>query len=149
MVITNTHDAFIMLHHGMVLAGVYTVLIYDIAAMDMILGFFVAEWSNPSMHIKEMLKTMNLTTTKFFVWNEITFYVLYLIWRNPIGIPVCLSIIASSTSPLLGRVMVAGILLQSMKWSWTIQRILRKRISQIKERKAKGIELAWFTPLQE
>ena len=99
-----------MIHHGLVMAALYTVLLYDIAATDMVLGFFVAEWSNPFMHIKEIMKTLNLSTTRFFLWNEIAFYVLYLIFRNPIGIPVCLSIIASSTSPLLGRVCVAGIL---------------------------------------
>ena len=99
-----------MIHHGLVMAALYTVLLYDIAATDMVLGFFVAEWSNPFMHIKEMMKVLNLTTTKFFLWNEIAFYVLYLIWRNPIGIPACLAIISSSTSPILGRVCVAGIL---------------------------------------
>ena len=79
MIFTNTHSTFILIHHALVISGIYCCLVFNIAATDIMAGFFISEVSNPFMHIKEIMKTLNLTTTRFFLWNEISFYIIYMI----------------------------------------------------------------------
>ena len=100
MILLNTHDTFILVHHSIVVSGIYVCLLTNIAATDIMAGFFISEVSNPFMHIKEILKAYDLTSTRFFLWNEISFYVIYLIFRIPVGIPLVYDVCVSENSPV-------------------------------------------------
>jgi hypothetical protein len=47
MIMTGCHDMFIIIHHSLVMSGIYACLYYDVAATDIIVGFFITEISNP------------------------------------------------------------------------------------------------------
>ena len=100
MILLNTYDAFFLVHHFTVLSGMYISLLTNIAATDIMAGLFISEVSNPFMHIKEILKLYDLTSTRFFLWNEISFYVIYLIFRIPVGIPIVYDVCVSENSPV-------------------------------------------------
>ena len=139
MILTNTHDTFILIHHSLVISGIYVCLLTNIAATDIMAGFFISEVSNPFMHIKEIMKTLGLSSTRFFLWNEISFYVIYLIFRIPVGIPIVYDICISETSPIFMKFVAFCILLQSLKWSYTMINILQKRYDEIQWRAERKI----------
>ena len=73
MILTNTHDMFILFHHWLTITGIYTSLNYNVSGTEILMAYFIIEWANPFLHITEICKAMNLRQTKIRVYNEIIF----------------------------------------------------------------------------
>ena len=69
-----------------------------------------------------------------------------MIFRIPVGIPIVYGICVSENSPIFMKFVSFCILLQSLKWSYTMFNILQKRYEEMLWRQERKIELAWFTP---
>ena len=64
------------------------------------LGLFVAEVSNPAMHIRIMLRNMGKRYTRAYEVAEYTYFITFFFGRVVIGHP---TVYASVTCPLLHR----------------------------------------------
>ena len=73
MILTDIHDMFILFHHWLTISGIYISLLNNVSATDILMAYFIIEWSNPFLHITEICKAMNLRQTKIRLYSEILF----------------------------------------------------------------------------
>ena len=99
MILFDIHDIFILIHHWLTISGIYISLLYNISGTDILMGYFIIEWSNPFLHLNEICKAMNLRHAKIRVYSEVVFNFIYLATRIPIGIPFVYYLCSSESSP--------------------------------------------------
>merc|ERR1719263_545337 len=74
-------DWTMTIHHWICIIGMSYPLTYGMSANYVVMGMFVAECSNPAMHIRQILRHYGLRYTKSYESMEITFLLLYVFGR--------------------------------------------------------------------
>jgi hypothetical protein len=74
-------DKAMSIHHLICIIGMSYPLTYNMSANYIVMGMFVAECSNPAMHIKGILRHYGMRYTKAYEFWEITFLSLYVFGR--------------------------------------------------------------------
>ena len=76
-------------HHLICVAGMTFVLMCQYTANYVVIATFVAEISNPPMHLCKILRNYGLRYSKMYELMEISFLLLYVFVRTFSGIWVC------------------------------------------------------------
>ena len=79
-------DMTMFIHHWICIIGMSLPLTYNMSGNYIVMGMFVAESSNPFMHIRVILKHYGLRYTKAYECMEITFMILYMYGRFFVGL---------------------------------------------------------------
>ena len=111
------------------------------------LGLFVAEVSNPAMHVRIMLRNVGKRYTRAYEVAEYTYFLTFFFGRVVIGHPV---VYASVTCPALSkfsRFVSLGICAQSYLFLYRMYFILNSRIKETAERRQNKIKISWFEPI--
>ena len=85
MAIYGLVDFAMFFHHMTCIVGMTYPLTYGMSANYVVRGMFVAECSNPCMHIRVILKHYGLRYTRAYEMMEISFIILYLFGRMLVG----------------------------------------------------------------
>jgi hypothetical protein len=147
MIIFGIYDTGIILHHALVITADLSCILSGKGGTEAMMGYFVSEFTNPLLHLKEMLKLLNQKDTQFFFVAEISFFFAYFFSRFLIGIPAIYLIVTSHEVILFERVAGLGLELMFIYWGWKMWFILIKRFEERKERSKKGIALPWTLPV--
>ena len=95
-------DTTMILHHTMTATGMSLALITGTSASLVVNGMFIAEVSNPPMHIRVMLRHLGLRYSKFYEICEIWFIMLYTYGRIILGVYIVWEVnMCESALPLI------------------------------------------------
>jgi len=81
-------DVTMVIHHSICIIGMSLPLTYGMSANYIVMGMFIAETSNPFMHVRCILKHYGMRYTKSYECMEITFMMLYMYGRVLLGASV-------------------------------------------------------------
>jgi len=142
-------DAGLIIHHSMTIIGEIACFVFNYGATEAIYGLFIAECSNFPMHTRMILKTLNLRYTLAYEVLDIWYMVTYSFARGILAPIMCYGAVPQPNTPLLEKIPMCGLVLQSQYYIYEMSKILRRRFQQLKERRAKKVELAWFKEVPE
>ena len=81
-------DRDMTIHHLLCIAGMVWTLSLGKGANYVVAGLFIAEVSNPAMHMRIMLKHIGLRYSRSYEIAEFFYFVLFFIGRIITGVPV-------------------------------------------------------------
>jgi hypothetical protein len=142
-------DWAMFLHHLFATIGMVLSLCSGSSACLVIWGMFIGEISNPPMHLRVILKHIGLRYTKAYEILEITFITLYAYSRMFCGSWVTYRVCLCDQLHFMQKVTAFFIMAQTFHFIGVMFGILKKRYSDISLRKAKGIKMRWFSPLNK
>lgn len=149
MAVLGLLDLDMAIHHCLCVGGICTVLLQNMGAGFVVQGLFVAEVSNPAMHMRIMLRHLGLRYTQAYEMAEYTYFTSFFFGRMIIGHPVVYSTVTCPSVSKFAQFVSIGILLQSYMFLYRMYFILQSRIREVTERKTKGIKNHWFTPIPQ
>lgn len=138
-----------LVHHLLCIFGILITLYDGHDACHVVAGLFVAEVSNPAMHVRTMLRNLGLRYTKIHDTAEIIYFVMFFFGRVLIGHPVVYDTVMCGSTPTFAKFVSLGILAQSYQFLFRMYKLLCSRIAEINERKQKKIKMQWLTPLAD
>lgn len=142
-------DWAMLLHHNFTAFGMLLSLCSETSACLIVLGMFVAEVSNPPMHVRVMLKHLGLRYTKAYETCEISFIMLYCYSRIFCGSWMTWRACNCQHLYIFQKITAVFLLVQTMHFVRQMVGILIKRFNEISNRKKKGIKMRWFEPLNK
>ncbi|CDW79729.1 UNKNOWN [Stylonychia lemnae] len=142
-------DKSMFIHHLICVFGMAYSVISNSSANNLIAALFTAEISNPAMHVRMVLKHLNLRYSKAYECAELSYIMLYIYGRMILGVPVLIKTIACDANPLIQKFFGSGLILQSVYFIYKMAFILRARSAEYSERKRKGIKMQWFSALTQ
>lgn len=101
------------IHHALCIGGIIVVLLGGHNSSNVVAGLFVAEVSNPAMHVRVMLRNIGKRYTKAYEAAEYTYFVMYIFGRVLIGHPVVWKTVTCESMNLLAKIVSLGVLAQS------------------------------------
>ena len=81
-------DLDMAVHHLLCVSGIIVVLVQDIGCGCVVMGLFVAEVSNPAMHLRILLRHTGKRYTKSYELSEYIYFGTFFFGRIIIGHPV-------------------------------------------------------------
>lgn len=136
-------DRSLVIHHFSSIAGFMFAYTADVGAKISVLGLFVAEVSNFPMHMRVILRLKGLRHTKLFNVFEITYLLIYVLFRGSLCFPmIIIALACTETSPVI-PLMCAILGFQSYYFIWQIFPILRNKHEELAELKEKNVEHFW------
>ena len=107
-------DATMVIHHSICIIGMSLPLTYGMSANYIVMGMFIAESSNPFMHVRVILKHYGLRYTKAYECMEITFMCLYMYGRILLGAGVVWNTCLCQNNHFIVKFCSAAIMAQSV-----------------------------------
>ena len=118
-------DKSMTIHHSICIGGLSAGLWTGLSADVLISALFLTEISNPSMHMRNMLRLLGFRYTKAYETSEwsymgnfISFHnnqlVLYIFGRTCLGLPVLYRTWMCDTNHIVVKLMGTGLILQSI-----------------------------------
>lgn len=98
------------LHHFLCIGGIIVVLLSGHDACHVVAGLFVAEVSNPPMHVRVMLRNLGKRYTLAYEVAEYAYFVLFFFGRVVMGHPVVYDTVTCESMHLMGKVVSLGVL---------------------------------------
>lgn len=142
-------DKTMTIHHWVCIIGMSQPLTTGTSANFVVMGMFVAECSNPAMHLRNIIKHYGLRYTKAYETMEISFLLLYIFGRYINGTSLVWLTCRCPSNPFMAKVSAVALLLQSLAFGTQMFSILRKRFGEIHQRKVLGIKARWFEALNK
>jgi len=140
------YDTGLILHHSMVLLGYGSAILQQYGATEALSGLFFAEVSNFPMHVRAILKTLGLRYTRLYECLELIYMSTYIIARGVfIPIEVVYNCVSAEMCPLIVKFICCGLAGQSWYYILEMQKILKRKLSQLKERNKKNISYCWLS----
>merc|ERR1719263_1804788 len=119
-------DKTMTIHHWVCIIGMSQPLTTDMSANFVVMGMFVAECSNPAMHLRNIIKHYGLRYTKAYESMEISFLLLYIFGRYINGTSLVWLTCRCPSNPFMAKVSAVALLLQSLAFGTQMFSILRK-----------------------
>ena len=135
-------------HHLICIIGMSFPLTYGMSANYIVMGMFVAEVSNPTMHARLIMRQYGLRYTKMYELTEILFLIIYIFGRVLLGMRLTMNTCLCQHNAFIVKLCSAGILIQSFQFVSSMYGILKKRHKEILHRKIMHVKMKWFTPLR-
>jgi hypothetical protein len=142
-------DVTMIIHHTVVAMGMSLALVQGRNASLVVGGMFIAEVSNPPMHVRVMLRHLGLRYSKAYEWCEIWFIMLYTFGRIIVGLYQVHQVCSCESALFLVKFAAVALLAQSIYFTLTMIRMLKNRFDEISNRKIHQIKIRWFEPLNK
>ena len=124
-------DKAMTFHHWLCIFGMSYPLTYGMSANYIVMGMFVAEISNPPMHIKGILRVYGSRYTKCYEAMEISFLMLYIFGRILNGTSLVWLTCTCKDNAYIVKASSIGLLIQSYIFVPQMIGILKKRYNEI------------------
>ena len=113
MAVLGLLDLDMTIHHLLCISGMVVTLYLGKGANFIVYGLFVAEVSNPSMHMRIMLKHIGLRYSRSYEVAEFIYFIMFFFGRMVVGQPTVYLTVTCSEMNWLGRLVCLGVLAQS------------------------------------
>lgn len=148
-VILGISDFNMIFHHIIVVISEYSGVLYSLSGREMISAIISAEISNPIMHLRTILDNFGLKHTKLYLLLESYYFLSYTLARLLFGTYVTYYLCLCETNLLIVQISGVLIILQSVKYSYNMISITKKRFRELNERKNAGVSLYWLSTNEE
>ena len=101
------------IHHSLCIGGIVAVLLSGHDGCFVVAGLFVAEVSNPAMHMRVMLRNIGKRYTLAYETAEYIYFVMFFMGRVVMGHPVVWETVTCGSMHILGKIVSLGVLAQS------------------------------------
>lgn len=118
-------------------------------ANHVVAGLFVAEVSNPAMHMRIMLKHIGLRYSRAYEVAEFCYFVSFFIGRIIVGHPVVYNTVMCDKMNILGKIVSLGVMAQSYQFLYRMYFIVIRRFQEVNERNKKKMPFYWFTAIPQ
>ena len=135
------------LHHLVCVVGMGMTIAAGNSAYLMVSGVFIAEISNPPMHLTCMLNHLGLRHTRLYEVCELSFLMLYTCGRLCMGSFICWNICMCPSVATIVKLCGLAIEAQSLHFITKMVPLLKERFSFISKRRSMNINVLWVTPL--
>lgn len=98
------------LHHGLCIVGIIVVLLDGHDTCHVVAGLFVAEVSNPAMHMRVMLRNIGKRYTLCYEVAEYAYFVMFFFGRVIMGHPVVYDTVTCESMNLMAKIVSLGVL---------------------------------------
>ena len=127
-------DLDMTIHHLLCISGMVWTLSLGKGANFIVGGLFVAEVSNPAMHMRIMLKHIGLRYARAYEIAEFCYFVMFFIGRFIIGQAVVYYTMTCDEMNWLGKFVCLGVLAQSFQFLHCMYFVVVRRFAEINER---------------
>lgn len=103
-------DIDMAVHHCLCIGGIIVVLLSGHDACHVVAGLFVAEVSNPPMHVRVMLRNLGKRYTMAYEVAEYCYFVMFFFGRVVMGHPVVYDTVTCDSMHLFGKIVSLGVL---------------------------------------
>jgi len=103
-------DLDMTIHHSLCIAGICVVLNGGHDAGFVVAGLFVAEVSNPAMHMRVMLRDIGKRYTKAYEVAEYIYFVMFFFGRVIMGHPTVWNTVTCQSMHWLAKIVSLGVL---------------------------------------
>ncbi|CDW75829.1 transmembrane protein 56 [Stylonychia lemnae] len=147
MYVNGFLDTGNLIHHFFGISGYFACAYHQHNFTQMAMHLLPAEFSNVSMHMREILKRMGMRYTKTYYLNDYAYYIEYIICRA-LWIPAVFYFFATcaTTSPAHMIIYPLHVL---MSWYYVsnIPPLMISRYKEMKKIEKAGMKLEWIKPL--
>eukprot|EP01017_Pseudomicrothorax_dubius_P017056 TRINITY_DN1936_c0_g1_i1.p1 TRINITY_DN1936_c0_g1~~TRINITY_DN1936_c0_g1_i1.p1 ORF type:complete len:149 (+),score=43.16 TRINITY_DN1936_c0_g1_i1:61-447(+) len=102
-------------------------------------------YSNLPMHLRKILRTLNLRYTLSYEVLELAYLAIYSVSRGIFCPKMMIESIFIPQTPILVKLMMAALTFQSLHYITEMIQIFRKRYQEFRERRVKGVKFHWLT----
>ena len=120
-------DFDMTVHHLLCIFGMMFTLHQEVGANHVVSGLFVAEISNPAMHMRILLKHIGLRYSRAYEIAEFCYFTTFFIGRMIVGHPVVYYTVTCEKMNYLGRFVSLGVLAQSYQFLYRMYFIVVRR----------------------
>eukprot|EP01017_Pseudomicrothorax_dubius_P017057 TRINITY_DN1936_c0_g1_i4.p1 TRINITY_DN1936_c0_g1~~TRINITY_DN1936_c0_g1_i4.p1 ORF type:complete len:264 (+),score=51.90 TRINITY_DN1936_c0_g1_i4:75-866(+) len=138
-------DTGLIIHHTSAMLGYLTSLVNGVGCTDSLMGLYLAEYSNLPMHLRKILRTLNLRYTLSYEVLELAYLAIYSVSRGIFCPKMMIESIFIPQTPILVKLMMAALTFQSLHYITEMIQIFRKRYQEFRERRVKGVKFHWLT----
>lgn len=135
------------IHHAACVFGMAMNIASGTSANLMLGGLFIAEVSNPAMHVSTILRRLGMRYTRTFEISELLFMLLYTIGRIILGTFQVYNIVTCADSTLMMKITGVVILVQSYFFTTHMVPVIRDRVAFAGQRARLGVHMSWLQPL--
>jgi hypothetical protein len=140
-------DWAMTIHHAACVFGMAMNIASGTSANLMLGGLFIAEVSNPAMHVSRILRLLGMRYTLTHEISELAFMVLYTVGRIILGTFQVYNIVTCADSTLMMKITGVVILGQSYFFITHIVPVIHDRVAMMRHRALQGVRLSWLEPL--
>jgi hypothetical protein len=137
-------DRSLVIHHAMCIFGYMMSEYYDNASLPMA-GVFYGELSNSWMHYRALLRIFGKKNTRLYEVFDLTYLSVYIISRGVFVSHLLYQNGLNTGIPFFTRFTCFGLWVQSLIFMKEMVGILKRKVSQAKERSKKDVSLFWIT----
>ena len=139
-----------LLHHCMCAGGIVGMLLSGTDASCVVVGLFLAEVSNPPMHMRMMLRNLGYRYTMAYEYAEYCYFVVFFMGRLVWGQPIVYGIVMQCDSiHWIGKLVALGVQLQSYQFLYRMYFIFCARLAEQSERSKNQIKIGFLTPIRQ
>lgn len=111
-------DAAVMLHHVVCVAGMAYALWTGRSGAELVTAIAIGESTIPSFSLRWMLRHAGLqeTLSRLYIANEVAFFLLFLLFRVLLGLPLTVYLCTSPAVPLFIKACAVVIVAVSLLW---------------------------------
>ena len=142
-------DRDMTIHHLLCISGMLYTLGLGNGSNYIVLGLFMAEVSNPAMHMRIMLKHIGLRYSRAYEVAEFCYFGLFFLGRFLLGHPSVYATLTCDKMNIPGKIVCMGVMAQSYQFLHRMYFIVVRRFAEIKERNKKKLEFHWFKAIPQ
>jgi hypothetical protein len=120
-----------VVHHLFTIAGLASGLLNGKSGAELVGCLFLMEVSNPSLHLRDILREMKLKDGPIGSANDLFFAVAFLVCRLVIGPFIVYETVMCPHNELVVKLGGLGILVVSVMWSVKIVKMIAKEVKKL------------------
>jgi len=118
-------------HHVFTIGGLMSGVVNKKSGCELVGCLFLMEVSNPSLHLRSLLRELKMKDSMFSTLNDLIFAGLFLVCRFVFGCPLVYKTLTCENSDLLVKIGAFGILAVSVLWGWKIIKMFVSKAKQL------------------
>jgi len=120
-----------VIHHMFTLGGLASGVVTGRSGPELVGCLFLMEVSNPSLHLRTMLRELNMKDSLLATVNDLVFALLFLFCRLIVGPPLVYKTVVNKSNTYLVKAGALGILIVSLMWGWKIIMMIVRTVGKL------------------
>ena len=109
-----------VIHHMFTVGGLASGVVTGRSGPELVGCLFLMEVSNPSLHLRSLLRELDMKDSVLASVNDLIFALLFLFCRLVVGPPLVYKTVVNKDNTYLVKAGALGILIVSLMWAWKI-----------------------------
>ena len=120
-----------VVHHMFTVGGLASGVITGRSGPELVGCLFLMEVSNPSLHLRSMLRELNMKDSLLATLNDLLFALLFLLCRLIVGPPLVWRTVVHDSNTYIVKAGALGIFVVSVMWGWRIIMMIVRTVKKL------------------